>query len=669
MFRLLLNKSFSIAEKFSKINTIINTKINNVQFMRFLQYKPIETSNVIRMGHKMTQVIEKKRHKYLEKKVQDEKYSNTFRQSRRLLIASWNPNFNHFTGQAYKNFSERNFASFGWKNRRSAGQYFTINAISSHPSLIDSSKVRNERGEMIEFEDTFLSPILIQKLKKIYQQPTLIQHLGIKQILSRQSHHLIVAETGGGKTLTYTLPAIECSIAIKKYLDKINIKRANNQPICIILVPTRELVFQIYKTFNQLISVDNVCPSEFEFDQNCYLKNLNVVVDLHEAQIKAKEQVTGIKLNSLNENKEKPIDIMITMPGQLEDRLDTRYFNSAYLRQVVLDEADTLLDDSFSRTTLKCLSLLRMNLEMAKLEPVMSHYEQESDPSELEALRRKQFNFDLQQNLKDPSVQLLFVSATVPRDLKNILIDLIDCESSLKSISTNKINRLMLHVPQKFIRTNGTKRSQQLLELIQKDLNNKNLKRTIMIFTYRAKTAVYVHKYLKENNIDCELLTKQLNNLQREQVVVRVLVCTDIASRGWDTIHVNHVVNFEMPQYIADYLHRVGRVGRINSHKHAGSAGLVTNFIINRFEVDLVWNIERSLRLETELHNVNANVKRLYKYSYLNEHGEIDQNQKLASLDKNNQHNHPKSQQSSEQDYMTRSTMVVDFKIVNSFKD
>ena len=175
----------------------------------------------------------------------------------------------------------------------------------------------------------------------------------------------------------------------------------------------------------------------------------------------------------------------------------------------------------------------------------------------------------------------------------------------------------MFHVPQKFIRTNGTKRVDLLLELVRKELSKANGKRTIMIFSHRTSTAAFVSKLLKENNIECELLIKTLTNAQRETVVskffkgeTRILCCTDIASRGWDTLHVNHVINFEMPQFISDYLHRVGRVGRLNHRKHGGSDALVTNFITKRYEVDLVWNIERSVRLGVNLDNVDANIKR-----------------------------------------------------------
>ncbi len=117
------------------------------------------------------------------------------------------------------------------------------------------------------------------------------------------------------------------------------------------------------------------------------------------------------------------------------------------------------------------------------------------------------------------------------------------------------------------------------------------------------------------------MLTKNTPN--RERVVqqffdgkIQVLCCTDLASRGWDTLHVNHVINFEMPQFISDYIHRIGRVGRLNSARNGGVGGIVTNYVTKAYEIELVWNIERSVRLGIDLHNVNANVKRIFNTKY-----------------------------------------------------
>ena len=84
-------------------------------------------------------------------------------------------------------------------------------------------------------------------------------------------------------------------------------------------------------------------------------------------------------------------------------------------------------------------------------------------------------------------------------------------------------------------------------------------------------------------------------------------------------MNVSHVINYEMPAFIADYVHRVGRVGRLNNNGGGGKKavttdGLITNFVTKKFEVNMVANIERSIRLGVELENVNANIKRFYKY-------------------------------------------------------
>jgi superfamily II DNA/RNA helicase len=227
----------------------------------------------------------------------------------------------------------------------------------------------------------------------------------------------------------------------------------------------------------------------------------------------------------------------------------------------------------------------------------------------------------MEKKLIEPSTQLLLTSATIPRELKNILGNLVGENTHLKTISTNKINKIIFHVPQKFIRTNGVQRRDLLLEILRKELNHVSKKRTVMIFSHRIITAAFVHKFLIENNIPNELLIKTINNTQREHVVsnffsgdVRILCCTDIASRGLDTLNVQHVINFEMPKFISDYLHRIGRVGRLKNGVRAD--GKVTNFVTNKHEVDLVWNIEKSVRLNCELENVNANVKQFYKKLY-----------------------------------------------------
>ena len=364
----LLDKSSNII---LKNNPIRNNKCL-ASFYRFLKYVPIETTNKIQASSKMMQAIEKKRQKIEIDTLRDRKYVP--KSTSQLLISCSNKQFNHYTGQAYKNFSERYFASYGWRNRASRDQYFTINSLGSHPSL----KELNPSIEKIN--ELNIKPVLVELLKSNFNLKSLtgIQHLSINDILKRENHLIMLAETGGGKTLAYGIPMIEICVQMKFILSKMKIERDSKSPLCIILVPTRELVFQVYDVFKKLACTSAIELNKTESEQSkqyieC-LKSLNIQIDIHERQLKAKtSQHPDLKINHVNDENNleldsRPLDILITMPGQLEHRLmhKTKRFNSVYLKNIIMDEADTLLDDSFNETTLKCLKLLDLNLKLKK---------------------------------------------------------------------------------------------------------------------------------------------------------------------------------------------------------------------------------------------------------------------------------------------------------------
>ncbi len=352
-------------------NAFLTSKQHLKSTYRHLKYIPIETNNKIEIGSKMTQVIEKKRQKYEMDKLKNRKYEP--KSTSKLLIACSNKQFNHYTGQAYKNFSERNLASFGWRNRASRDQYFTINTLGSHPSL-------NMLNPTIEkMNDLNINPIMVDLLRKNFNINLLtnIQFLSINEILNRESHLTMLAETGGGKTLAYTIPTIEMCIQMNFILNKMKLERDVSSPLCIILLPTRELVFQVYSVFKQLTNVPvDIEMGKYKEYVDC-LRNINIRIDIHESQIKAKRKNhPELQIDCVDDHdaSSRPLDVLITMPGQLEHRLASKQkkFNSVYLKNFILDEADTLLDDSFNQTTLKCLNRLDLNLALKKF-PNESH--------------------------------------------------------------------------------------------------------------------------------------------------------------------------------------------------------------------------------------------------------------------------------------------------------
>ena len=87
-------------------------------------------------------------------------------------------------------------------------------------------------------------------------------------------------------------------------------------------------------------------------------------------------------------------------------------------------------------------------------------------------------------------------------------------------------------------------------------------------------------KNLTNDGFKADALNGNLNQNKRDKVMsgfrnkkFKVLVATDIASRGLDVDHIEHVINYDLPQVAEDYVHRIGRTGR------AGSKGSAICFI------------------------------------------------------------------------------------------
>jgi superfamily II DNA/RNA helicase len=83
-----------------------------------------------------------------------------------------------------------------------------------------------------------------------------------------------------------------------------------------------------------------------------------------------------------------------------------------------------------------------------------------------------------------------------------------------------------------------------------------------------------------------------------------IISCTDVASRGLDTTRVRHVINFECPFFVSDYLHRAGRTGRLGTKGHCQ----VTTFVTFKPDVSLLQKLEYSIRTGRPLEAVDGNL-------------------------------------------------------------
>ncbi|KPI92959.1 putative ATP-dependent RNA helicase DDX28 [Papilio xuthus] len=454
------------------------------------------------------------------------------------IISCKRPEYNHYEGQTYRKFDGIKLASQGWLSSKSKNDHFTI--------YYDANKKEEKEVYRKSFEEigvcNELSEIMIAQG---FELPTLIQTKAIPSILEGYNS-VITAETGCGKTLAYLLPIFQHILEWKPHM-----KEEFNSPLAVVLTPSRELASQIGQV------AENIAQSF----------NINVTTLIGG---KTKQKILNPPIEYS--------DILITTLGAYSKLVTTGILKVHNVHHVVLDEADTLLDDSF----------------IGKVENLL-----------------KKFGIQYKVQIQSPPVgcQLTLVSATMPHELPEAVNSFVDPQS-LRTIMTSNIHKLLPHVPQKFLRLGKAQKPMELLKLVQADVNQK---RPVMIFSNKTSTCDFVSMFLNENNIQCVNINGQMAVPLKQGKFelynngsVNVLSCTDIASRGLDTIRTRHIINYDFPLYIADYIHRCGRTGRIGSTNDC----TVTNFVAWPREINIVQKIETSVRKGIDLPNVNANIRR-----------------------------------------------------------
>jgi ATP-dependent RNA helicase RhlE len=259
----------------------------------------------------------------------------------------------------------------------------------------------------------------------------------------------------------------------------------------------------------------------------------------------------GVGINPQIDALRRGVDILVATPGRLLDHVGQKTVDLRHVEILVLDEADRMLDMGFIRDIRRILALLpakRQNLlfsatfsdEIRALANGLLH-----DPATVQVARRNAESELVAQRLYYP----------VPQTHKRALLSHL--------VSTGDWRQVLV-----FTRTkHGANR---LAEQLCKD----------------GIEATAIH-----GNKSQGARTKALAGFKTGDV--RVLVATDIASRGLDIEELPHVVNYEMPHVPEDYVHRIGRTGR------AGSAGESIS-LVSPEESALLADIERLLGRKVE---------------------------------------------------------------------
>ncbi len=362
----------------------------------------------------------------------------------------------------------------------------------------------------MKFEDLkLISPI--QKAVDIagYTKPTPIQEKAIPIIL--EGRDLFgCAQTGTGKTAAFAIPLLQILHQDKAKGKGLRKVRA------LILTPTRELAIQIGESIG------------------VYGKFTGLKSTVIYGGVSQFPQTNALRSG---------VDIITATPGRLLDLINQKYINLSFLKMLVLDEADRMLDMGFSRDVKKILAFL----------PVTR--------------------------------QTLLFSATMPQEIvrltKSILKNPVKVEVTPVSSTVDSINQSVYLVDQ-----------QDKKSLLIQLLENRNLD-SVLIFTRTKHRADKVARDLVKKRITAQAIHGDKSQGARQLALsnfkakrTRVLVATDIAARGIDVQELSHVINFDLPNVPETYVHRIGRTGR------AGMGGTALSFC-NTEEKGMLMDIQK----------------------------------------------------------------------------
>ena len=417
----------------------------------------------------------------------------------------------------------------------------------------------NINNKILSFKSIDFHPLLQKNITKMkYDLMTPIQKAIIPYIL-KSKDCLGCAETGSGKTIAFLTPII--SLLLKEgppkeddeYL-KPNSKYTNScsYPVCLIIVPTRELAEQIYVEARKLLYKTGIVVCK------CY---------------------GGVPNDTQIRELRQGVDIVIGTPGRLNEFIEKKILYLNLIKYLVIDESDRMLDMGFKP---QLEDIIIKNNQMAK---------------------------------KEDRNNLMF-SATIPSEVQEIAYQFMKDECYLITTNKNKENKngynANENVEQTIYYVEDEEKIMKLHEILQ------NIEGNVIIFLEMKKSVDKLEGFLLNRNYNAIGIHGDKLQVERQKAIkkfssgeIPILVATDVASRGLDFPNVSYVFNFDMPKNIEDYIHRIGRTGRVGNK---GKAISFYNTKNKQIGFDLVKELKKAnQKIPDFLQEFN------YNYGYYND--------------------------------------------------
>ena len=367
---------------------------------------------------------------------------------------------------------------------------------------------------MKTFEELGVSPEIRKAVEELgYENPMPVQEEVIPYLLGNGNDVVALAQTGTGKTAAFGLPLIQ----------KIDVK--NCVPQALVLCPTRELCLQIAGDLT---------------DYSKYITDLKIL-----------PVYGGSSIDSQIRSLKRGVHIIVATPGRLIDLMERKVAQLATIRDVVMDEADEMLNMGFTDSINAILENIPQDRNTLMFSATMSP-------------------------------EIARIAKTYLHEAKEITV-------GTKNEGSKNVNHVayIVHAKDKYL---ALKRVVDFYPQIYG-----------IVFCRTRKETQEIADKLIQDGYNADSLHGELSQAQRDLVMqkfrqrhLQLLVATDVAARGLDVNDLTHVINYGLPDDTESYMHRSGRTGR------AGKTG-ISIAIINLREKGRMKEIEHIIKKKFEV--------------------------------------------------------------------
>ncbi|XP_044297357.1 ATP-dependent RNA helicase DDX3X isoform X5 [Varanus komodoensis] len=382
------------------------------------------------------------------------------------------------------------------------------------------------------FSDVDMGEIIMGNIELTrYTRPTPVQKYAIP-IIKDKRDLMACAQTGSGKTAAFLLPILSQIYtdgpgdALRAMKENGRYGRRKQYPISLVLAPTRELAVQIYEEARKFAYRSKVRP--------CVVYG-------------------GADIGQQIRDLERGCHLLVATPGRLVDMMERGKIGLDFCKYLVLDEADRMLDMGFEPQ-------IRRIVEQDTMPP--------------KGVR-----------------QTMMFSATFPKEIQMLARDFLE---EYIFLAVGRVGSTSENITQKVVWVEELDKRSFLLDLLnatgkdclgefQHNSHGSGKDSLTLVFVETKKGADSLEDFLYHEGYACTSIHGDRSQRDREEALHQfrsgrspILVATAVAARGLDISNVKHVINFDLPSDIEEYVHRIGRTGRV------GNLGLATSFFNER---------------------------------------------------------------------------------------